>query len=77
MFQAASSSVIDWDQSYLQSDLVEVQQHFIKHLQTTVTIIAKLLDLWSQKYENGVGKNSGHYAATDIVIAGVAENLVT
>ena len=46
-------------------------------MQTTVTIIAKLLDLWSQKYENGAGKNSGHFVAVDIVIAGVAENLVT
>ena len=77
MFRAASSSVIDWDQSYLQLDLEGARQHFIEHLQTTVTIIAKLLDLWSQKYENGAGKNSGHFVAVDIVIAGVAENLAT
>ena len=76
MFQDARSSVVDWDQSYRRSGLVEVLHHFIKHLQTAVTIIAKLLDLWSQKYENGVGKNSGHFVAAEIVVAEVTENLV-
>ena len=76
MFQDARSFVVDWDQSYRRSGLVEGQRHFIKHLQTAVTIIAKLLDLWSQKYENGVGKNSGHFVAAEIVVARVTGNLV-
>ena len=56
------------------------QLHFIEHLETTVTIIAKLLDLWSLTltYENGVGKNFGHFVAASIVVAaGDAGSLVT
>ena len=56
------------------------QPHFIEHLETTVTIIAKLLVLWSLTltYENGVGKNFGHFVAASIVAAvGDAGSLVT
>ena len=70
------SSVVNQEQNCLRSDLGEEQQHFIEHLQTVVAIIVKSFDLWSRKYENGVGKNSAHFVVADIVIVSEAESLV-
>ena len=53
-----------------------MQHHFTEHLQTAVTIIAKLFDLWSQKYENGAGRNFGHFVTADIAVVEKSESLV-
>ena len=53
-----------------------MRHHFTEHLQTAVTIIAKLFDLWPQKYENGAGRNFGHFVTADIAVAEKSESLV-
>ena len=53
-----------------------MEQRFVGHSETTVTIIAKLLDLWSLTYENGVEKDFGHFVAADIITVAKSGNLV-